>query len=62
MSSRIKNGVRAKDFPIDSTRSNISKIELTTRYPETGYALNTKSEMVVYVLEGKVVLDRGKKH
>jgi hypothetical protein len=46
--------MKVKDFPIDTNSSNISEIVLTKRYPEQGFALNTKSEMVVYVLNGKV--------
>ncbi len=61
MSSRTKNGFHAKDFSIDTDRSNLSAIELSGRYPEIGYAMNTKSEMVVYILEGKIMLDRGAK-
>lgn len=61
MSSRAKTGFKAKDFPLDTARANVSKIELSARYPEAGYALNTKSEMVVYVLDGAAVLVREKR-
>ena len=43
-----------KDFPLDSTKSNISEIKLTSRYPEEGHVLNTVSEMTVYILDGSV--------
>ncbi len=46
--------MKVKDFPIDTNSSNISEIVLTERYPEQGFSINTKSEMVVYVLNGKV--------
>lgn len=46
------------DFPIDSSKSNISKIVLKDRYPESGCAINTESEMIVYILEGSVGLSQ----
>ena len=61
MAPRAKSGFRAKDFPLDTTKSNVSKIDLSTRYPETGFALNTRSEMVVYVLDGTTQLYCGEK-
>lgn len=57
-----------KDFPLDTSASNLSEIKLTSRYPEEGYVLNTVSEMTVYILDGSVsfnteteskVLDKG---
>ena len=59
MRSRIKKAFSAIDFPLESKKSNISEITLTGRYPEKGSALNTKSEMVVYVLKGTVVFNQG---
>lgn len=47
------------DFPIDSSKSNISKIVLDDRYPESGYALNTESEMIVYIIDGSTELTQG---
>lgn len=44
------------DFLIESTKSNISKIVLRNRYPQSGYARNTESEMVAFILEGSVEL------
>ncbi len=44
------------DFPFDSKNANLAKITLDARYPEQGFAMNTVSEMTVYVLEGSVVL------
>lgn len=58
---RTKNGFRAKDFTLDSTLANLAEIELTQRYPETGFALNTQSEMIVYISEGKVLFAQGEK-
>ena len=45
--------MKVKDFSIETNSSNISEIVLTERYPEQGFVLNTKSEMVVYILNGK---------
>jgi mannose-6-phosphate isomerase class I len=50
------------DFPIKTKNSNISEIRLTKRYPERGFVLNEVSEMVVYVLKGKVILNIDKKN
>ncbi len=50
------------DFPLKTKNSNISEIRLTGRYPEKGCALNKVSEMVVYVLKGKVALTIDKKN
>jgi mannose-6-phosphate isomerase-like protein (cupin superfamily) len=44
------------DFPIDSDKSNVSKIVLRSRYPENGHAINTESEMIVYILNGSTEL------
>jgi mannose-6-phosphate isomerase-like protein (cupin superfamily) len=46
------------DFPLNTDASNVSEITLTARYPEKGYALNTISEMVVYILDGQTQLVR----
>lgn len=45
----------AIDFDFPSTGMNVSEITLNSRYPETGFALNKKSEMIVRVLEGSVL-------
>jgi hypothetical protein len=58
MSTRVKTGFDAKDFKLETASSNVSKIILSARYPDKGYILNTKSEMVVYVLDGTTVLAR----
>jgi len=49
------------NLPLKTIRSNISEIALTSRYPEKGSALNTKSEMTVYILKGKVTLHQKSK-
>jgi mannose-6-phosphate isomerase-like protein (cupin superfamily) len=49
-----RKNLSAKDFPLLSTKANISEITLTGRYPEKGRAMNLKSEMIVYVLKGTV--------
>jgi hypothetical protein len=56
MTTRTKKDFSAKDFPLDTKLSNVSEITLSTRYPESGYALNTVSEMVVYILKGEIAL------
>ncbi len=60
MNTRIRNGFRAIDFSLGSKRGNLAEITLTTRYPATGFALNKKSEMLVYVAKGKVAFNNGK--
>lgn len=47
-----------QEYILDTNDSNLAKINLRTRYPENGYAMNTKSEMVVYILTGKVFLNK----
>jgi len=56
MLSQKKKKLVAKDFPLKTTFSNLSKIILSSRYPTAGYALNTKVEMTVFILSGKVSL------
>lgn len=46
------------DYVLDTTTSNLAKITLQERYPTNGYVINTKSEMIVYILEGRVRLDK----
>ncbi len=53
----MKKNISSKDFPLNTKKSNISEIILTGRYPEKGSVLNTKSEMVVYILKGKITLN-----
>lgn len=48
--------ITVKDFPTNSSNSNISEITLSTRYPEEGSALNTVSEMTVYIKSGSITL------
>jgi mannose-6-phosphate isomerase-like protein (cupin superfamily) len=48
----------AHEYVLDTTASNLAKIALQERYPAKGYVVNTKSEMIVYILEGKVGLDK----
>lgn len=48
------NHFKAKEFQLDTDKSNLSEITLGSRYPEKGHVLNTVSEMTVYVIEGKV--------
>lgn len=50
------------DFPLKTKNSNISEIRLTERYPKKGFALNKISEMVVYILKGKVILNLNKRN
>jgi mannose-6-phosphate isomerase-like protein (cupin superfamily) len=45
-----------RDYPLETANANLAEITLIGRYPENGYALNTVSEMMVYVLQGEVVL------
>lgn len=60
MKTRLKNGFHAIDFPLGSKSANLAEITLTKRYPQTGFALNKKSEMQVYILKGKVAFNNGK--
>lgn len=55
--TKKKGGISfsAIDFDFPSTGMNVSEITLNSRYPETGFALNKKSEMIVRVLEGSVL-------
>jgi mannose-6-phosphate isomerase class I len=50
--------MNVQNYILDTDTSNVAKITLNARYPEKGQALNTESEMVVYVLEGKVILNK----
>ena len=48
-------GFSAIDINLPTTTANAAEITLTERYPENGFALNTRSEMIVRILEGGVV-------
>jgi hypothetical protein len=48
------NGFSALDYNLPIDGLNISEIHLSKRYPTDGFALNTKSKMMVRVLEGGV--------
>ena len=47
-------GFLAVDFNLPMEESNVAEIHLSKRYPNEGFALNTKSKMIVRVLEGGV--------
>ena len=49
-------GFTAHDMAFPIATINVTEISLTKRYPETGWALNKVSDMVVKILEGRVVL------
>lgn len=52
--SREREGFSAHDVYLPAHNGNLAEIRLTSRYPESGFARNTKSEMIVRVLEGSV--------
>jgi mannose-6-phosphate isomerase-like protein (cupin superfamily) len=54
-SDRERKGFSADDISLPSQAMNAAEITLVSRYPETGFALNTQSEMIVRVLKGSVV-------
>lgn len=45
------------NFPLKTKKSNLAEIELISRYPQKGYVLNTKAEMIIYILKGKTLLN-----
>ncbi len=49
---RAKEGFSAVDIELPTEAANAAEISLTGRYPESGFALNKKSEMIVRILEG----------
>lgn len=49
------SGFLAIDFTLPLEEANVAEIHLSERYPIGGFALNTKSKMIVRVLEGGVV-------
>ncbi len=51
--------MQVEEFSLQTKDSNLAKIVLEGRYPYQGFAMNTVSEMTVYILEGSVVLHRG---
>jgi mannose-6-phosphate isomerase-like protein (cupin superfamily) len=54
-SDRNRQDFSAVDLPLPSAAMNAAEITLTGRYPETGFALNKKSEMIVRILEGSTI-------
>ena len=49
-----RNSFRDFSFPVDAM--NMAEITLEVRYPESGSVSNMASDMIVYVLDGKVEL------
>lgn len=49
------SGFSAVDIELPIKELNVAEITLTKRYPSQGFAKNTKSTMVVKVLEGEVL-------
>jgi mannose-6-phosphate isomerase-like protein (cupin superfamily) len=52
---REREGFSAIDITLPTTAANVSEINLTRRYPETGFALNRQSEMFVRIIEGSTI-------
>src|SRR4051812_30679495 len=50
---RKEQGFSAIEISLPTAALNVAEILLTSRYPATDLALNTKSEMVVRILEGE---------
>lgn len=48
----------AYEYILDTDVSNLAKIALQERYPQKGYVVNRRSEMIVYILDGKVSLSK----
>lgn len=51
---RERKGFSAIDISLPTEAMNVAEIILTGRYPETGFALNRESEMIVRILKGSV--------
>ena len=51
---REREGFSAIDISLPTEAMNVAEITLTGRYPETGFALNRESEMIVRILKGSV--------
>ena len=52
---RTREGFSAIDIDLPTDKANVADIRLSHRYPASGCALNTISEMIVLVREGEVV-------
>ena len=54
-SDRERQGFSATDISLPTTAANVAEISLTSRYPESGFALNKQSEMIVRILDGSTI-------
>ena len=52
---RDRLGFSAVDIELPSSSANVAEVCLTARYPEKGWALNERSEMIVRILDGETV-------
>ena len=52
---RERQGFSAIDITLPLVAANVAEINLTSRYPATGFALNKQSEMIVRVLGGSTI-------
>src|SRR5262245_50846376 len=50
--NRERPGFSAKDISFPTDAMNVAEVTLTARYPEKGFALNQRSEMVVRIVKG----------
>jgi mannose-6-phosphate isomerase-like protein (cupin superfamily) len=52
--TRVSPSFSSIDMLFPSSYMNVAEITLSARYPESGYAINRQSEMVVRILQGAV--------
>lgn len=54
---RFENGaVTSYEYDIPGAKLNVAPIEISGRYPESGYTSNTESDAIIHVTEGSGVL------
>lgn len=57
---RYDEGFSARGIALPIPGANVAEIRLTGDYPEVGYVYNIESDMIVYVLEGEVIIETEK--
>jgi mannose-6-phosphate isomerase-like protein (cupin superfamily) len=45
-----------REIEVPTTTSNVAEVTMSERYPKSGFAVNTESEMIVLIMEGSVTI------
>lgn len=57
----LESAFSVTEIEIPTTSANVAEVTMSERYPKSGFAVNTESEMIVLITEGSVTIPVGDK-